>query len=240
MNGLRASTVLLSMALHGALIGWMMHVPMAGPESFEAGAGNDQMTVENAISIEGPLMVGDAVETIQAQEIAPAEVVQAVAPVQEIKPDELTDVITSKGVDAEPTVVAAEPQPVQPVPPPPVQMAALALPEQTAVDTHASSGKAKAGGDPTLQRKYLGSLSKSLEKRKVFPKSHETGTVWVRFTVSPSGALLSREVATSSGSARLDEAAVLSLERAAPFPPMPDGTSSGPMVVSVPFRYIER
>lgn len=240
MIGLRASTILMSMALHGALIGWMLHVPMVGQESYEAGSGSDQMTVENAISIEGPLMVGDAVETVQAQEIAPTETVQAVTPVEEVKPQELTDVIKTTAVEPEHTVAAEEPEPVKPVEQPPTQVAALAVPEQTAVDTHASSGKAKAGGDPTLQRLYLGNLSKSLEKKKVFPKSQESGTVWVRFTVAPTGELLAREVAASSGSTRLDEAAVKSLERAAPFPPMPQGTSSGPMVVSVPFRYIAR
>lgn len=240
MIGLRASTVLLSMALHGAMIGWMLHVPMVGKESYEAGSGSDQMTVENAISIEGPLMVGDAVETLKTQEIAPTEMVQAVAPVEEVKPEELTDVIKTTAMEQEHTVAATEPEPLKPAEPPPTQVAALALPEQTAVDTHASSGKAKAGGDPTLQRLYLGSLSKSLEKKKVFPKSRETGTVWVRFKVAPSGELLSLEVATSSGSPRLDEAAVRSLERAAPFPPMPVGASNEPLVVSVPFRYIAR
>jgi periplasmic protein TonB len=242
MIGLRAGTVALSFALHGALIGWMLHVPVVGQESYEAGSGNDFLTVENAISIEGPLMVGDAVETIRAQEIAPTEAVEAPPP-QEIKAEELTDVIKTTAAEQEHTVTAVEPKPEEPKreeTPPPIQTAALALPEQVAIDTHASSGKAKAGGDPTLQRMYLGNLSKTLEKNKIFPKSRETGTVVVRFTVSPAGELLSSEVAASSGSPKLDEAAVRSLAKSAPFPPMPVGASNGPLVVSVPFRYIAR
>lgn len=242
MNGLRAGTVALSLALHGSLIGWMLHVPVVGQESYEAGSGSDLMTVENAISIEGPLMVGDAVETIQAQEITPTEAVEAPPP-QEVKAEELTDVIKTTAADTEHAVMAVEPKPEEVKPeeqPPPVQTAALALPEQLAIDTHASSGKSRAGGDPTLQRMYLGDLSRTLEKNKLFPKSRETGTVVVRFTVSPAGELLSREVASSSGSAMLDEAAVRSLERAAPFPPIPAGASPGPLVVSVPFKYIAR
>jgi TonB family protein len=35
----------------------------------------------------------------------------------------------------------------------------------------------------------------------------------------------------------LDEAAVASVERAAPFPPMPVGLSDSSMVITVPFRY---
>lgn len=241
MNGLRAGTVALSLALHGALIGWMLHVPMVGQESYEAGSGSDLLTVENAISIEGPLMVGDAVETIQAQEVTPTEAIEAPPP-QEVKAEELTDVIKTTAVDTEHAVTAIEPKPeeVKTEEPPPVQTAALALPEQVAIDTHASSGKAKAGGDPTLQRMYLGNLSRTLEKNKIFPKSRATGTVVVRFTVSPAGELLSREVAASSGSPMLDEAAVRSLEKSAPFPPMPAGASTGPLVVSVPFKYIAR
>lgn len=241
MNGLRAGTVALSLALHGALIGWMLHVPMVGQESYEAGSGSDLLTVENAISIEGPLMVGDAVETIQAQEITPTEAIEAPPP-QEVKAEELTDVIKTTAVDTEHAVTAIEPKPeeVKTEEQPPVQTAALALPEQVAIDTHASSGKAKAGGDPTLQRMYLGNLSKTLEKNKIFPKSRQTGTVVVRFTVSPAGELLSREVAASSGSPMLDEAAVRSLEKSAPFPPMPAGASTSPLVVSVPFKYIAR
>ena len=242
VTDLRVSAILWSLAVHVCFAAWAVHQPLPDRGSYEAGSGSDLMTVENAISIEGPLMVGDAVETIQAQELVPTEVTEAPQP-QEIKAEELPEVIKTAAVDQEQTVAAVEPKPEEPKPeepPPPIQTAALAVPEQQAIDTHASSGKAKAGGDPTLQRMYLGNLSKTLEKNKIFPKSRETGTVVVRFTVSPAGELLSSEVAASSGSVKLDEAAVRSLEKSAPFPPMPTGASTGPIVVSVPFKYIAR
>lgn len=240
MTALRASSLAASLVLHAALLGWMLHVPVVGQESLEAGAGADMLTVENAISIEGPLMVGDAAETLKAQEIPPTEVAEVPPPVEEVKVDELADVIKTTSLEQTEAVAVEEPKPERPEPPPAAVAAQVAPPEQMAVDTHQSSGRAKAGGDPTLQRQYLGSLSKTLEKHKIFPKSRDSGTVVVRFTVAPTGELLSREVAASSGSPLLDEAAVRSLERAAPFPPMPSGASIGPLVVSVPFRYIAR
>ena len=57
------------------------------------------------------------------------------------------------------------------------------------------------------------------DKKKVNPRSRERGTVIVRFTIDSAGQVLSREIATSSGSKILDDAAVASIDRASPFPP---------------------
>ena len=73
------------------------------------------------------------------------------------------------------------------------------------------------------------------------PRAAErVGNVVVRFVIGPTGELVSREVTQSSGSTTLDEAAVASIDRAAPFPPMPDEVASGTMVVSVPFKFSVR
>ena len=68
----------------------------------------------------------------------------------------------------------------------------------------------------------------------------QAGTVLISFTVAHSGELLSRAVKKSSGSKLLDDAAMAALDRAAPFPPMPENVAQGPLEVQVPFKFITR
>jgi periplasmic protein TonB len=107
--------------------------------------------------------------------------------------------------------------------------------------TEQSSSEAKTGSTDTTQFKlYLGKLSEVVQKAAVNPRSRLTGTVWVKFKVSPSGDLISREVKTSSGSKVLDDAAIAAIERAAPFPPIPREASNEPVTISVPFKFVTR
>jgi len=62
----------------------------------------------------------------------------------------------------------------------------------------------------------------------------------VMLTIAPSGKLLSHEVVQSSGSDILDRAAVASLEKAAPFPPIPRDLGVSPLTLRVPFEYTTR
>jgi protein TonB len=62
----------------------------------------------------------------------------------------------------------------------------------------------------------------------------------VRFRVGPAGQLLSSEVQQSSGSKALDEAAIAAVERAAPFPPMPQEIANEPIEMMVPYRFTIR
>ena len=73
--------------------------------------------------------------------------------------------------------------------------------------------------------------------KKVRPKSRQSGTVIVRFTIDARGQVLSSEIAKSSGSKVLDAAALASIAKASPFPPMPEGWSGEPFVITVPFMY---
>jgi protein TonB len=52
--------------------------------------------------------------------------------------------------------------------------------------------------------------------------------------------LLSKEIAKSSGSKILDEAATAALDRAAPFPPIPPEVSIRPLAFTQPFKFIIR
>jgi protein TonB len=244
MTSLRSIAIALSLVAH-ASFGYAMLPRSDASElaAFDAGTGNDTIFVEQGIALEGLVKLGDALETIETADITPVAK-ETPPPVQDVKAvDELRDTITSQESKVEDNIVktAEPPPPVTPPPPKPEVAQAEAQPQQVAMASEQSSGEAKKGAsDPTLVRQYLGKLSESVQRAKVNPRSKLTGTVWVKFKVSPAGELLSREITTSSGSKVLDEAAVAALDRAAPFPPMPQEVANGPLDISVPFKFITR
>jgi protein TonB len=64
--------------------------------------------------------------------------------------------------------------------------------------------------------------------------------VLLKFTIGTDGSLLSKQVASSSGSHVLDEAALAAIDRAAPFPAIPTDVSAQPMTFTQQFRFIVR
>jgi protein TonB len=234
---LRAITWLLSLALHGAFVAIFFVTP--GGAALDSGAGDDMLIVEQGISIEGFSQRGEA-ETTTPEVEAPTEISEARPPLEEVKPveEDVQHVIGSESGPEQEKVVH-EPEPEKIEEPHPQQIATT---EQTeiAVEEQRASGSKKSGGNTTAASEYRGKLYAHLERKKINPRSREAGTVIVRFTVDAAGQVVSREVATSSGSKTLDEAAVASIDKAAPFPPMPGDIASAPMVVSVPFKFSVR
>lgn len=64
-----------------------------------------------------------------------------------------------------------------------------------------------------------------------------SGRVVVHFVVGRDGSILSKDVATSSGQPSLDRLAMEMVERAAPFPPMPDALSDDSQGFDLPLRF---
>lgn len=243
MSLIRAAAISISVLAH-ATLGYALarHVSEPAVAAFEKGEGDDFLTVEQGIAIEGLAKLGDAMETIETAEAMPVEAVTP-PPVQEVKPvDELSEAITSEASTVEDNIVKVD----EPPPPdvqeekPPEQAQTVTQPQQVAILTEQSSGEAKVAGDATARAEYLGKLRNVLERAKVNPRSRYSGTVVVKFKVSTDGELMWREVSSSSGSKTLDDAALAALDRAAPFPTMPAEVADEPLVVSVPFRFITR
>ena len=241
MKSFRTIAVALSLMVHASVGYAMLPRNDVNPiDAFDVGTGNDNIVVEQGIAIEGLAKLGDELQTIETVDVTP--VAQEVPPpLQEVKPvDELRDTITSAESKVEDNIVKTE-EPPPPAPPTPQIVQAQEQPQQVAMATAQSSGEAKKGAaDPAIFKQYLGKLSEFVQKAKINPRSKLTGTVWVKFKVSPEGELLSREITASSGSKVLDEAAVAALDRAAPFPPMPQEVANGPVDVSVPFKFVTR
>jgi protein TonB len=242
MSWLRFIAITLSLLVH-ASIGYSMlpHLNKVNSEAMDMGEGTDIVLVEQGIATEGLAKLGDAMETIETAEVIPIEQPPPPPP-EEVKPDELRDVISSDACTVEQEVVKAEeppPDETPPTPTPPV-VQVKAQPEQVAVVTQQSSGEAKMGGDAKAFGIYLGQINERVQKSKVNPRSHLAGTVVMRFTVGTNGELLSKEIALSSGSKVLDDAANAALDRAAPFPPIPPEVSIKPLAFTQPFRFVMR
>jgi periplasmic protein TonB len=226
------------MAVHAAFAAALLISP--GGAALEMGSGEDQFVVEQGIAIEGISQFGQDDVNIAAVEAEPLEASEAREAVEEVKAvDEVEDttVIESKEGPVQ-EFQEIEPKPIEQ--PRPEQVATVEQEAQVAVEEKKAAGAAKTGGNSNDHSLYLGKLRTHLEKKKVNPRSRQVGTVVVKFSVGASGELLTREVARSSGSKVLDEAALSSVEKAAPFPPMPDAITTGPLVVSVPFKFTVR
>lgn len=242
-SALKYATWGLSALMHSALA--LSFVTFeAGGRSYEAGDGADLFHLEQGIAVEGLSQIGEASEIVETANETPVEAQAAVTPentpVTEPPPElkEASEVITAKADVVDEQEVLQE-KPPEEKPKPPEVAAAAAIPEAVVVEEKSAAAK-QTGGDPTLRMAYLGKLRTNIERKKVNPNTRDSGTVVVRFTVNSLGKLVSREVATSSGSKRLDDAALTAIERASPFPPFPDGLGAPTIVVNVPFRFMTR
>jgi periplasmic protein TonB len=231
MQILRPATWILSAGLHiGLLVAFM---GISNRSALDEGTGSDTFAVEKGIAVEGLTKLGEAEQMIQTVDIPPAKAAEAPHPIEEPK---LTDVVTSKEASTEEQVVSQEFKPVEQ--PRPIAAPAREQAPQVATHVEQSSGPEHRGGETTLRTAYLGEVRKTLEKSKITPRAHLSGTVLIGFTIGPSGQVLTREVKISSGSKVLDDAAMASLDHAAPFPPMPHDLAHGSLELQVPFKFV--
>ncbi len=86
---------------------------------------------------------------------------------------------------------------------------------------------------------YPGKVAARLRKALRYPREAQRerlrGEVHVSFTISSSGGVGGIRVVRSSGHPVLDQAAIATVQRAAPFPPTPDGRASWPFTVPLAF-----
>jgi len=265
---LRLLTWLISLGAHFAFAAFML-VPAEGT-ALEQGANEDIMVVEQGIAPEGFAKLGEDHVTIEevlaplvpmvmAQPL-PAEVKQPVGqeefPVEEpeeVKPVEERQVIASEAGSDQVDVKAPEnvEQPEEPVreevkerqpdlleQPIPRQVATLQ--QESVAAQRESSGLEKKGGATTAHTVYLGTLRSHLEKNKVNPRTEIIGTTVVHFTVVANGEITSRRIQKSSGFKVLDDAALASIEKASPFPPIPKDVNRNQLEISVPFKFTVR
>ncbi len=224
----------------------------AGDAALHYGAGKDVMVVEQGIAIEGFAKLGEDELSMEPVEATPVMAAVPQPLPKEVKPiDELPVIASQEGpeqenvkapdledfreAELEEGVEDIEEEVVeQPLPP---QIAAMQ--QESVIAMRESSAEELRGGSITAHSAYLGTLRTHLEKAKVNPRTGFVGTAVVRFKVNTKGELVRREIVKSSGQKVLDDAALASVDKAAPFPAMPDELSED-IEISVPFRFSVR
>ena len=248
---LRIITWLVSLGIHGGFALAML-LP-AGGAALQTGAGEDTMVVEQGIAIEGFAKMGEDQVSLEEVEATPVMAAVSQPLPEEVKPiDELAVIGSEAGPQQENVQTTEieeikEPDPnqeevkepekevvEQPLPP---QIAAVQ--QESVVAMRESSGQEQKGGNATAHSQYIGALRTHLERHKINPRTNLIGIAVVRFKVNAAGELLEREIATSSGKKALDDAAIASIEKSAPFPKMPAGLNET-IELSVPFRFTVR
>jgi protein TonB len=95
--------------------------------------------------------------------------------------------------------------------------------------------------DVEAKQHYLAALAAQIDRRKYYPRAArrlgEEGRVVVHFVIQRNGELTDLRVTESSGSPRLDEAALKTLRRVTPFKPIPVGFGSDQWPISVPITF---
>ena len=83
-------------------------------------------------------------------------------------------------------------------------------------------------------------VRRAIARAQRYPRGADgaTGDVVVQFTVSASGALSGLRVIASSGNGVLDQAALETIGRAAPFPPLPSGSGLSSKLVQLPLGFV--
>lgn len=195
------------------LVTWHVVEPMTAPPS---------LTVVNLDSLEAPpepaREVPEGPEQVQQEELKPK--------VQE--PDPVPEIVVPR--------ISAITQPT----PPPVEQTAIAdpVPETTAPKSIPAPPARQASSNADLSWEAL--IMARLEKHRRYPAAArsrgEQGVAFVTFRMNREGHVLSSRISRSSGSARLDQAALETLKRADPLPPIPnDKPSELELTVQVEF-----
>lgn len=351
---LRVVTLLISLAVHAAMIAPLLMDSGSDDAGFDVGAGEDAIRIELGLPIEGVASSGDAAETVAAVDALPQEAVaaqqalqaidsaqppapetpvdttpppledvpsaealpvsqaepppDAVVPTESLPPPEappppdallttapepeLQDLIVAKAEPVQddpappPTATAdvpletpppdipeeveplktveapppletaepietvepiAEPEPLEPLLKPQQieQAATQAQLAQVPVRELVAAGAKKDASDAKLQRKYFGDLSRHIERFKINPPRKglgraRLGEVTIKVILNPDGTISDRTVHKTSGDRVIDRTALNTIDKAAPFPPFPEGARQEPVSVLWPFRYTKR
>jgi protein TonB len=122
-----------------------------------------------------------------------------------------------------------------------VPSAAATAATVTATTTAPAPQRRFTGKPARNVRSYFGQISAWIDASKDYPatcrKHKQQGAVVVRFTIGRDGQLLASAIKQSSGHALLDQAALATLARAAPFPPIPEFVGRERLTIAVPIEY---
>ena len=148
----------------------------------------------------------------------------------------------------EPIPEQPPPQVEQPPPPPPQPPQAVAIPEpppppkvEEQPEQQAQPARVK-GGSPRLKETYRSTVAKHLAQHMIaYPRSavarEQRGRVEVAFSVDHDGHVHDLRLIHSSGHSELDDAALSMVEKAQPFPALPQNLAEDDNVFDFPLKF---
>jgi protein TonB len=253
MNWPRSLAFLLSLAIHVAVL--VFFLSPSGFLGLQEGKGRDDLTVVVTVTLENGDVAALDSRNEQATQTSPtvlsnselAEVEKKSSkavtrpPIEEPPPPMSEEAKTDE--TPQPTLLDAKPleqaeRPSKEVSATSsVQRQPLPQPASDTQEERQQASRAFEGRRTRLASLYQGKIFVTLVHHRVSPHSGRAGRVVVLATIAPSGELISRNVAESSGSDILDRAALSTLDKSAPFPAIPHELGPDPMTLRVPFEY---
>jgi len=233
MNWVRAGSAGAALGVHIAVLGIFVVSAMQEPDlaALQSGRGDDELTVVATVTMQSEESLG--LDTVSAQRQEASLGGQAAPQVQEeVKKEE--EKIERPPEESPEPVPAEEKQPekkiVEPQP-------SIPAPSSEAQEEQRAATRAFEARRNEVLSLYNSRVYQALMKNALRPKTMRTGRVVLELTLGASGELLDHHVVVSSGSSMLDRTAMTSLERAAPFPPVPPEVSEQSHTLRVPFEY---
>jgi len=195
-----------------------------------------------------PVPVVEAVpEPVSESEVVPMPAVIEPVPIVQPKPAIKPAPPKPKPMAEKPRV---KPVPVSPASPSPSEALVVSTPAPAeSVETQATPVLAPVLPAPVAadvqadaEAAYKARVRQAVAEHKHYPtlarRMREEGRVVVGFSLESSGALVAVHIKQSSGSERLDEAALQAVRDAAPFPPFPEGSARQRWEFSLPLSFM--
>ena len=221
MNWVRIGAASAAVGVHVGFVALFVLLSMHEPDlaALQSGGGEDELSVVATITMQSEESLGLDAVSMQHQEASAGG--QAAPQVQEEVKKEEEKVELPPDVSPEPVPLAEEKKPEKKVV---EQKPSTPAPASEAQEEQRAANRAYEARRAEVLSIYNSKVYQALMKNALRPKTTQRGRVVVELTLAPSGELLDHRVVQSSGSPTLDMTAISSLERAAPFPPVPAGS----------------
>ena len=210
------------------------------------------LTAEIAIqAVEAVVHAEASTQAVEIAEATPAN--EAAKPIEDAR----QVVATVKPVEpaVEQPVAKPEPKPEKAAKPKPVEKTKSKPPAKLEPATSGSGGKSDANsvassaasggsgkvaaGGSKAESKYPGLVQAALRRALRFPSNagNARGQALVRFLVAANGGVSGITIVSSTGSSALDQAAIDTVRRAAPFPPIPAEAGRASWSFTLPLQF---
>ena len=218
MNWVRAGAASAALGVHVAILGLFVVASLRALDSaaLQAGDGKDDLTVVATITMDSVESLGlDAASTPRQEASVGGKAAPQVR--EEVKKEE-EKIELPPEESHEPSPLIEEKKPEKKIVD---ARPSTSSPASEAQEEQRAASRAFEARRSQALSIYNARIYQALMRNALRPTTTARGRVVLELTLSSSGQLLAHRILESSGSETLDKTAMISLERAAPFPPLP-------------------